>query len=328
MRPLLAVVATAAAIHTAPAPFELPAPTGRHAVGTTTWRVIDPARRETLSTSSPAVERRTVEVLAWYPAGALRRRAPASYLREGLIEVRTFAKLLRAPEQVFDDLAGIVTHAETDAAMVAQPGRLPLLVFSHGYTGLPSSYTALLEDLASHGYVVLGVVHPYESAAATMGDGQVVTMLEETGAPILPLRQVFEEWRSEDEQMARVTQTPDLAGQREILRAYISSVPRTNEVVRRWVADTKLVLDQLPARIAARVDRGRVGAFGHSMGGVAAGQFCLDDRRCRGALNLDGIPQSGDMLDRTMPHPFLMVYSARPGRLGASDAIYRRAARR
>jgi hypothetical protein len=32
------------------------------------------------------------------------------------------------------------------------------------------------------------------------------------------------------------------------------------------------------------------------------------------------------MIDRRMSRPFLMVYSSRPGRLGASDVIYRRAA--
>ena len=62
------------------------------------------------------------------------------------------------------------------------------------------------------------------------------------------------------------------------------------------------------------------------MGGVTAGQFCLDDRRCAAGLNLDGIPQYGTMIDRPLSRPFLMVYSARPGRAGASDAIYRRAA--
>jgi len=64
------------------------------------------------------------------------------------------------------------------------------------------------------------------------------------------------------------------------------------------------------------------------MGGVISGAFCLEDRRCRAGLNLDGIPQYGTMIDRRMPQPFLMVYSARPGRTGASDAIYRRAASR
>lgn len=33
------------------------------------------------------------------------------------------------------------------------------------------------------------------------------------------------------------------------------------------------------------------------------------------------------MIDMPMGRPFLMVYSARPGRLGASDAIYRRSAK-
>ncbi len=63
------------------------------------------------------------------------------------------------------------------------------------------------------------------------------------------------------------------------------------------------------------------------MGGVTAGQFCLEDRRCKAGLNLDGIPQYGNMIDQRFGRPFLMVYSARPGRAGASDAIYRRTAK-
>jgi hypothetical protein len=62
------------------------------------------------------------------------------------------------------------------------------------------------------------------------------------------------------------------------------------------------------------------------MGGVTAGQFCVDDERCRAALNLDGIPQFGGMVGAKLGRPFLMVYSARPGRAGASDVVYRRAA--
>src|SRR4030095_10945982 len=62
------------------------------------------------------------------------------------------------------------------------------------------------------------------------------------------------------------------------------------------------------------------------MGGVAGAQFCVEDRRCKAALNLDGIPQYGPMIDSKMPKPFLMVYSARPGRTGASDIIYKRSA--
>ena len=59
---------------------------------------------------------------------------------------------------------------------------LPVLLFSHGYTAHPSAYTALLEDLASHGYVVLSVVHPYEAMAAALADGRVVTILDDAEA--------------------------------------------------------------------------------------------------------------------------------------------------
>jgi pimeloyl-ACP methyl ester carboxylesterase len=145
---------------------------------------------------------------------------------------------------------------------------------------------------------------------------------------------VLGEWRQEDQTMAAVTAASDAAEQLRLLRAYLSTLHHTDVALRRWVDDTKLVLDRLstlPARsaaglLAARVDARRVGVFGHSMGGVTAGQFCVEDRRCAAGLNLDGIPQYGAMIDKTMPRPFLMVYSARPGRIGASDAIYRRAA--
>ena len=340
-RTVTAVAMTAAAILAAwrlsaaaagadvPAPFELPSPTGRYPVGTTTWRLTDRSRQETFSASGDV---RNVEVLAWYPAGP--RRGPlAPYLREGLAEVRSFAKLFDA-ETAFDGLERVRTHAELDATPAAAPQKFPVLLFSHGYTGIPSAYTALLEELASHGYAVLSVVHPYEASAATLGDGHVVSMLDKDGKFLRGIQDVFAEWGPEDETMAAVTRSTDDAEQLRLLRGYVGGLERTGVALRRWVDDTTLVLDRLaslapasPAgRLAARLDLNRLGAFGHSMGGVTAGQFCLEDRRCRAGLNLDGSPQSGTMIDSSMPRPFLMVYSARPGRSGASDAIYRRAA--
>jgi predicted dienelactone hydrolase len=315
----------------AAAAFELPSPTGRYAVGTTSWRLTDRSRPETFTGSG---EFRQVEVLAWYPAATPRRGEPAPYLREGLPEVRTFATLFGVPQTAFDELADVRTHAGLDAAPAATAGKFPVLVFSHGYTGIPSAYTALLEELASHGYAVLSIVHPYEATGATLADGRVVTLLDNAGKLLPQISEVFGEWGREDETMAAVTRAADPAEQMRLLRGYLAGLRRTDVALRRWVDDTRLVLDRLsslspksPAgQLAARLDLGRLGAFGHSMGGVTAGQFCLDDRRCRAGLNLDGIPQYGTMIDTSMPRPFLMVYSARPGRSGASDVIYQRAA--
>ena len=327
-------VASVAAIspqNTAPAGFELPVPGGRYPVGTTSWHLTDRSRPETFADPGAF---REVEVIAWYPATA-GGGTIAPYLREGVAEVRPFAKLFGA-ESAFDKLESVRTHAELDARPAATARRLPVLVFSHGYTGLPSSYTALLEDLASHGYAVLSVVHPYESTASTLDGGRVVSMNGSDGKYNQEIQNVLGEWGAEDETMAKVTRSADPAEQDRLLRGYLGTLHRTDIALRRWVDDTRLVLDRLqslPAnsvasRLAARLDMSRIGVFGHSMGGVTAAQFCLEDRRCKAAMNLDGIPQYGTMIDQVMPKPFLMVYSARPGRAGASDPIYRKAARR
>ena len=60
--------------------------------------------------------------------------------------------------------------------------RFPVILFQHGYTGLPSSHTALMEDLASHGWAVLNSIHPYEATAAMLADGTVVTFTDEKNA--------------------------------------------------------------------------------------------------------------------------------------------------
>jgi dienelactone hydrolase len=318
---------------TPPATFVLPAPTGKLPIGTSGWTVIDQAREEMFAPG----RRREVQVLAWYPrASATGAKgassatgATAPYLRNGIEEALSFARLAKLGD-AYDGLAGVKTHAILDAAPAIAPARMPVIVFSHGYTGLPSSHTALAEDLASHGFAVLHVIHPYE-AAARLSDGTFVTFTDDNNAMRPAITDVFNEWGPEGSTMDKVVAAADDAEREKLLRGYLATLKHTDQVVKRWVLDVKLVLDRLPqtgpaAALAAKLDLTRLGVAGHSMGGVMAGQFCVEDRRCKAGLNFDGIPQYGSMIDTPMPSPFMMVYSGRPGRAGASDLIYRRSA--
>ncbi|MHC4752801.1 MAG: alpha/beta hydrolase [Planctomycetota bacterium] len=58
---------------------------------------------------------------------------------------------------------------------------------------------------------------------------------------------------------------------------------------------------------AGRLDTGRIGVVGHSMGGTASGQACLTDERCKAGINMDGI-QLGDMIERNMSRPFMFMH--------------------
>src|SRR5262249_18884610 len=144
MRLLAALFALAAS---AP-PFQLPAPSGPHSVGTTSWIVRDPSRAEPFAPG----ERRQVKGVAWDPAadvapGLRRTTTRAPYLREGVEEARAFGALVHATPGSYDAIADVETHALVDAPPLAG-ARLPLLLFSHGYGGVASAHAALLEDLA------------------------------------------------------------------------------------------------------------------------------------------------------------------------------------
>ena len=321
----VAVFATTPFAQTPPATFVLPAPTGTSPIGTTRWVVTDSSRDESFAPG----RKRDIEVIAWYPSSSAAGE-PAPYLRDGMEEALSFARLAKLGD-AFNGLATVKTHATLDAPPVATPARFPVILFQHGYTGLPSSHTALMEDLASHGWAVLNLIHPYEATAAKLADGTIVTFTDEKNAMRPGIMEVLNEWAPEGGTMDKIVAATDEGEKEKLMRGYLANLKNTDQVVKRWTLDAKYALDHLPkegapGRIASKLDLSRLGVAGHSMGGVAGAQLCVEDRRCKAALNLDGIPQYGTMIDTPMPAPFLMVYSGRAGRAGASDIIYRRSA--
>jgi len=164
----------------------------------------------------------------------------------------------------------VQTHSIAGAKISSAEGRYPALIFSPGNQMNVSLYAAQIEDLASHGYIVVGMGHPYESLGVLYPDGRIARYSEERrpkqGAP---------NYQDEFERFYR---------QRVDWRA----------------ADATFVLNQLekldagktPGQFSGRLDLARVGALGHSMGGVAAAQTCQSDRRFKACLNLDGKAKS------------------------------------
>ena len=305
--------------------MQLPAPTGPWPVGTTIYHASDSKRGSAPDgTDTP----RVLMIHSWYPA-ANAAGAAAPYLRDerAVAELRRIAPGLAARLLV----DGVTTHARQDVPVAVIDGGIPVLVFSHGYLSLPDDYTALMEDLASHGYAVFSITHPYETAATTIGQHRVATSVGAAGLNDVT-RGVLAEWGDEDSVSAAVTGATDRASAELALREYLGRIPKSTAALERWVEDTRVATDRIAAlaapasgdRLAGKLDLKRLGAFGHSMGGITSAAFCARDSRCRAAINLDGSPQYGDLIDHPGSRPFLMVYSARPGRVGVSDLIYGR----
>jgi dienelactone hydrolase len=238
-------------------PEGLPAPTGRHPVGRASFEWVDPNRAE-LYSANPQ-DRRELVVWVWYPAAPGPGAERAAYLPEPWAPAGQLLGL---------DAAGLRSHAVADAPLADERSSYPVLVLTQ--SGFPPLLlAAIAEELASHGYVVVGVNHTYESAVTVFADGRVVPMSPAAVAGLLGPQAETGPYQEQFAQRAAVCdyKAADLAS----------------------VADQ---LEQLAADpsglLGGRLDLDRLGGLGHSFGGNAALQWCRNDRRCRAAANLDG----------------------------------------
>jgi dienelactone hydrolase len=151
----------------------LPAPTGLFPVGVQEFHLVDDRR----DPWAPDRDRELM-VSAWYPALAPIGR-PDSYAtpRESALILSSLGLTDVAPEA----LSTIRTHAYIDAPGWGYP--LPTVVLSPGFTMPRSSLTGLAEELASRGYLVVGIDHTYESAAVTFPDGRITECRACQGRP-------------------------------------------------------------------------------------------------------------------------------------------------
>jgi hypothetical protein len=245
----------------------LPAPTGPYPVGTTSLYLKDASRPDPWAAG---VSARELMVSLWYPAAPSDGRT-AQYMTPAESELQLTSRGIDGVPP--DALSAVRTNAVTDATPEGRQRALPLVVLSPGFTNCRSTLTALAEDLASHGYVVAGIEHTYESFATALPDGRVTTCL------------------------ARETRR--------------RGTGFWEKLVAGRAADVCFVLNELtgarpPCPGAELIDPSRIAMAGHSAGGAAAITGMLADSRIRAGIDMDGAtaaPIPGHGLSR----PFLFL---------------------
>ena len=75
---------------------------------------------------------------------------------------------------MFRDPAKVRCHSVENAAVAPARPKYPIVIFSSGIGALAFQYTTLVEDLASHGYIVVGADRPYSTSVVVMPDGRVI----------------------------------------------------------------------------------------------------------------------------------------------------------
>lgn len=252
----------------------LPPPDGRYAVATQVYRWNDASRDEP-NTADPG-DRRSVIAQAWYPTPQREHSgggARVPYI-DGIGQMPDRVSVM--PGFMLHRYGQIDTHAEARAPLASGDRPWPVVIFSPGYGAPRATYTGLATRLASRGFVVFVLDHPYEAAVTQLPDGRVVG-----------LREIFPP--------DRTRYMPD----QQILRT----------------ADIRFVIDQLarpealwPPLRGGRIEASKVAVIGHSFGGAVSAMAMSEDPRVVAAANIDGTPY-GDLPDRRLTRPFLLLQS-------------------
>ncbi len=284
--------------------FTLPEPTGPYAVGTQYYLWTDTGRSDE-HTSAPD-DFREVSVQIWYPAEPPGHGKPIPYMRRDAAQA--FSSFENLPSFLLEHLVLVRTHAYLDAD-AAQAGA-PFPVITYSTSGLMSGHMTLFEELASHGYVVVCIGHPYWNPFVYGSSGEAI--------PFDGKDEGYLAWWAEahsatvEEAKAQVTVAKTTATQERAFVRLNELMPLAVPDLRTWADDIGFVLDQLETinqsagLLAGALDLQRVGVMGFSKGGAAAGQFCATDTRCKAGINLTGF-MYGDIVDIDLQAPFLFI---------------------
>ncbi|NWF65318.1 MAG: hypothetical protein HXY38_13550 [Chloroflexi bacterium] len=258
----------------------IPTPSGPYPVGARSFELVDETRKEIYSGKD---EPRRFMIQIWHPASVKASDERAPWMENAEIFAPAIAAYLDLPSFFLDHLTLTDIPAYTNAEVVETQERFPIIFFSHGWNGFYAQNAGQALELASRGYVVVGMQHTYGAVTTVFPDGSV--------APNNP------------DALPRDAKDPNYE---EVARILVS----------QWAGDMSFALDFLSQAggenpFAGTLDLDHVGAYGHSTGGGAAIQFCATDPRCKAVLGMDPFmrPVSAEVIEDGISQPSFFMFS-------------------
>lgn len=250
---------------------QLPEPTGLYSVGTTTYFLYDHTRIEQYAQTPNTL--RQVIVHLYYPANPDTHHKHAQYQEEAII-----LYLIQKGINI-DHYRNIKTNAFYQAPIANDQSSFPVIIFSPGFGCSCRDYSSLLEELASHGYIIAALDHPYTTITVNQA-GNVI--------PTTPIDTIN-------------------TNQHDLMCATLAT----------WIADTNFIVDQLkqinmqdPQNIVTnRLKLDKLGIFGHSLGGAVALHICALNHLIKAAVNIDGALLNGDgtFMTNGLDKPYMIL---------------------
>ncbi len=262
----------------------IPTPSGPYPVGTRIYELVNSSRKELYSGKDEA---RRFMIQVWYPSEAGTSTEQARWMDNAEIYAPAVSQEIGMPSFFLGHLALVKVPAYKNAEVAQTDKAFPVILFSHGWNGFNAQNTGQALQLASNGFVVVGVQHPYGAVITVFPDGTVA--------------------------LNNPSALPDGAPQDEYEIA-------AHKLVDQWSGDLAYALSYMESQNSdstspfyGAVDMQRVGVYGHSTGGGAAIQFCGTHPECKALLGMDPFmrPVSYEVIDSGTTQPSFFMFSQR-----------------
>lgn len=251
-----------------PAGIALPPGTGMDDIGTIDIQLVDYSRPNPFAGDAETPGPRSFMIQLFYPAKHANKYPLAPYMPPATAAYH---------EVMFGLPNGTMSLIQTNSHQgppMKHRRKTELILFSTGYGVSRQAYTTFAEDLASHGYLVAMIDHPYDAPIVEFPDGSVILADPEADMSDPEFFTKLQGIRVDDAlfalQLLHYNLTSCIPGVRSRLR----------------IDDT--------------------GMFGHSMGGATAAEVMWHDSRITGGINLDG-QMGGEGLGSDLARPFLLM---------------------
>jgi dienelactone hydrolase len=262
---IIATIISAAYILAENSTIGYPEPTGPYKVGKVAYDWIDPARPE-IATGNTT--NRELMVYIWYPADV-----PAGSKEAIVTDAKTAGSIFTKNTFSLGFLKDVSDHTYSDVPLSANSTSYPILLMSHGDSSSPLSMTAMATGLASHGYIVVGISHTYNADGTVFPDGRV-------------LKREFNYSLIQD---TDYNFSLTYFQNNRIWYDHNANVESAEAADQSFVLDKVEQLNQSDPVFKGGIDMGRVGSFGHSLGGAVAITSLERDSRIKAAADLDGM---------------------------------------
>ena len=255
---------------------DLQPPPGPYPVGTRVFDWTDVSRGESFTEASGDLRRLMVQV--WYPAIDTDESQRQPYLDNPNRRLDMVAYQSGLPKFLIRHMQDVTTNSWVNADALAFEFKRPVVLFSHGLSGMKNQNTIQAELLASYGRVVISVDHAFDAYLTIFSDGseadyRSMDQLNRTG-------QAFWDFR-----------LPQLKTRTKDLKFVLDEVERLQEGG-----------DPFWSNVSTQ----DVGVFGHSFGGATAIVLASEDDRIGRVMALDGwmVPVPPEVIEAGLTQPF------------------------